>query len=140
MTRVSTAQSWGITAGLPIEHVVALKNGFFPLAGRGWRLGSTGVVKDDAGGAYAVTILTDGNPTESSGIALVEAISRHVDSELTVGNPVPGAVDDVVCLEAYAGQSWSTVSTLLGETDAVLVQHVNGGEPAPLSGQRICSP
>ena len=51
MSNVSMAQSWGISAGLPAGHEIALKNGFFPMSGVGWRLGSRGVVRAPGGGA-----------------------------------------------------------------------------------------
>jgi hypothetical protein len=140
MTGTSVAQTWGITAGLPAGHEAALKNGFFPLAGRGWRLGSTGVVADPDGGKYAVTVMTDGNPTETDGIALVEAITTHINSALTIGDPAPRAVDAVTCIEATSAQSWATVAMLLEVSDVALVQMINGGEPAPMSGQRVCRP
>ena len=50
MSGVSAAQSWGVTAGLRDGYKAAVKNGFYPLRGFGWRLGTTGVVRDGDGG------------------------------------------------------------------------------------------
>ena len=138
MSSVSAAQSWGITAGLPAGYEAALKNGFFPMSGAGWRLGTTGVVRDPDGGSYAMTVMTDNNPSESAGIRLVEKIARHINSALTTGTPAGRAVDLVECVEPPTGSSWSSVAAMLGGVDAVELRRLNGGEPRPLTGQRVC--
>ena len=140
MSGVSVAQSWGLSAGLPAGHGFALKNGFYPLSGRGWRLGTSGAVRTPDGGAYAVTILTDGNADEQSGIELVEAVARHVNDRLTVGDPAPRPVDDVVCIRTSAGATWASAAVALAVTDLNRLRRVNGGESAPLAGQRVCAP
>ena len=140
MSAVSAAQSWGVTAGLPAGYAAALKNGFYPMSGAGWRLGTTGVVRDPDGGTYAMTVMTDNNPTESAGIALVEQVARHINSKLAPGTPAPRAADDVTCVEPPAGSSWSSAARMLGGVDAAGLRHLNGGESAPLSGQRVCRP
>ncbi len=139
MSGVSAAQSWGVTAGLPDGYEAALKNGFYPLRGAGWRVGTTGVVRDGHGGAYAMTVMTDQNPNESAGIALVEAITAHVNSALTVGEAAVRAVDSVTCVDVSVGSSWSSLADTLG-LPALALRHLNGGEPAPLTGQRVCGP
>ncbi len=140
MSNVSAAQSWGVTAGLPPGHQAALKNGFYPLRGGGWRAGTTGVVRDPVGGFYAMTVMTDNNPNEASGIALVEKIARHINAALTVGLPAERAVDLVDCIESPAGSSWAAAADLLGNVDAARLRRLNGGEAAVLSGQRVCWP
>ena len=140
MSAVSAAQRWGVTAGLPAGYAAALKNGFYPLRGGGWRLGTTGAVRDPSGGAYAMTVMTDGNPNESAGIALVEAITRHINSALTAGPAAARPVDAVTCVEPPPGSSWSSVAATLGQIDAATLRFLNGGEAAPLAGQRICRP
>lgn len=140
MSTVSTAQTWGVSAGLPAGHEFALKNGFYPLSGRGWRTGTTGVARDVDGGAWALTVMTDGNPTEASGIDLVEEIVRMVNGALTVGEPAPRAVDGVTCTTTGSGRSWSSVAADLAVDDVALLRKLNGGESAPLSGQRVCAP
>ncbi len=139
MSGVSAAQSWGVTADLPDGYEAALKNGFYPLRGAGWRVGTTGVVRDPGGGAYAMTVMTDQNPNESTGIALVEEITAHVNSALSVGEAAVRAVDSVTCVDASAGSSWSSLADTLAHP-ALALRHLNGGEPSPLTGQRICRP
>ncbi|MCQ3806754.1 MAG: S-layer homology domain-containing protein [Acidimicrobiaceae bacterium] len=139
MSGVSAAQSWGVTAGLPDGYEAALKNGFYPLRGSGWRVGTTGVVRDPDGGAYAMTVMTDQNPDESTGIALVEAITAHVNSALSVGEAAVRAVDSVTCVAASASSSWSSLADTLAHP-ALALRHLNGGQPTPLTGQRICRP
>ena len=138
MSGVSAAQSWGVTAGLPAGYEAALKNGFYPMWGAGWRLGTTGVVRDPNGGSYAVTVMTDNNPSESAGISLVEKITRHINSALTSGPAVERAFDGVECVEPPPESSWSVVAATLGGVDAARLRLLNGGEPAPLPGQRAC--
>ncbi len=138
MSGVSAAQSWGVTAGLPATYEAALKNGFFPMSGAGWRLGTTGVVRDPDGGSYAMTVMTDNNPSESAGIALVEKIARHINAALTRGTPAERTADLVECVEPPRGSSWSSAAAMLGGVDAVELRRLNGGEPGPLTGQRVC--
>ena len=138
MSGVSAAQSWGVTAGLPPGYEAALKNGFYPASGARWRLGTTGAVRDPDGGSYAMTVMTDNNPKESSGIALVEKIVRHINWALTAGLPAERAVDLVECVEPPRGSSWSSTAQMLGGVDAARLRHLNGGEAAPLTGQRVC--
>ena len=138
MSGVSAAQSWGVTAGLPPGYEAALKNGFYPMSGAGWRLGTTGAVRDPDGGAYAMTVMTDNNPDETAGIALVERIARHINSALAAGLPAERAADLVECVEPPRGSSWSSAAQMLGGVDAARLRHLNGGEAAPLTGQRVC--
>ena len=138
MSGVSAPQTWGVTAGLPAGHEAALKNGFYPMSGAGWRLGTTGVVRDPNGGLYAMTVMTDNNPSESAGIALVEKITRHINLALTIGPAAERAVDGVECVEPPRGSSWSSAAEMLGGVDPARLRLLNGGETAPLTGQRIC--
>ena len=138
MSGVSAAQSWGVTAGLPPGFEAALKNGFYPMSGAGWRLGTTGAVRDPDGGTYAMTVMTDNNPDETAGIALVEKIARHINSALAAGLPAERAVDLVECVEPPRGSSWSSAAQMLGGVDSARLRHLNGGEAAPLTGQRVC--
>lgn len=140
MRTVSAAQSWGASAALPDGHSVALKNGFYPMSGRGWRVGTTGVVEDPDEGRYALTVMTDGNPTEAAGIALVEAIAGHVNRALTAGEPGTRAHDAITCTEPVGATSWEAAAATLGGVDAATLRLLNGGEAAPLSGQRVCRP
>jgi len=138
MSNVSVAQSWGITAGLPHGYRAALKNGFYPTSGAGWRLGTTGVIRDRNGGAYAVTVMTDNNPSESAGIALVEQITRRINSRLAGGMPELRPVDQLTCIQTERSTSWHEAAQLLGGVDTARLKLLNGGEEATLAGQRIC--
>ena len=79
---VIPSQQWGITAGLPDGWTHPMKNGFFPLTGRGWRINSVGFIDDPFGGGYAVAILSDGWATEAAGIEAVEFIAEAVNASL----------------------------------------------------------
>jgi beta-lactamase class A len=143
LTGVTPTQRWGITAGVPSGWQVALKNGFYPMRGYGWRVGSTGFVRR-AGSAegYAVTVLTDRNTSQVSGIRVVERVSRRVAAALTDGAAVPRVVDRSRCVTARSGQTWRQVAVAVGRPARrwADVRRVSGGNPTPLRGQRACSP
>ena len=135
------AQAWGISAGVPADHQVWLKNGFFPLTGFGWRVASSGVVTDPLGGSYAITILTDSNATQLGGIEMVEAISRHVADHLTDGPAARRPFDDAECIDHGGGGSWTGLALALGleASDAADVRRLAGGD-GPMRGQLVCRP
>jgi beta-lactamase class A len=141
---VTPTQRWGITAGVPADWRVALKNGFYPIPGIArWRVGSTGFARSPGGhGGYAVTIMTDRNATQHQGIRLVERVSRRAASFLTAGPPAPRIVSRAQCVTTHAGESWRTVAHRVGEPRSAWakVRLVSGGNPDPLQGQRACSP
>lgn len=141
MREVHPTQRWGISAGVPYGWAVALKNGFYPMRGYGWRVGSTGFVRrvTTAGGGYAVTVLTDGGSSQVQGMRLVETVSRRVAAVLAGGPPAARAVDRSVCTTTTGGESWTTAARRVGST-AAAVRHVSGGNASPLHGQRVCSP
>jgi beta-lactamase class A len=143
LTAVTPTQRWGITAGVPTGWQVALKNGFYPMRGYGWRVGSTGFVRR-AGTAegYAVTVLTDGNASQVGGIRLVERVSSRVAAALTGGVGAPRVVDRSRCVTARSGQTWRQVAVAVGWPARrwADVRRVSGGNPTPLRGQRACSP
>ncbi len=90
MTSVVPSQQWGISAGLPNRWRFALKNGFYPLGGGGWRINTAGFVEDLAGAGYAVVILSDGWPTEAAGIRAVETIATEINTVLAPLSAPPG--------------------------------------------------
>jgi beta-lactamase class A len=140
---VHPTQRWGITAGVPRGWSVALKNGFYPFGSHGWRVGSTGFVRDiSRGGGYAITIMTDQDTSQQAGLRLVERVSRHVARRLTNGRPKPRIVSRAVCATTFAGESWPDVARRVGvpESQWPSVRLVSGGNPEPLAGQRACSP
>jgi beta-lactamase class A len=143
MTSVTPTQRWGITAGVPAGRTVALKNGFYPMRNYGWRVGSTGYVRlADVDSGYVITVLTDKNPNQVAGIRLVERVSRQVAATLTDGPAMPRIVSRARCVTTRSGQTWRQVARLVGLPTSrwAEVRRVSGGNPAPLSGQRACSP
>jgi hypothetical protein len=140
---VHPTQRWGITAGVPRGWRVALKNGFYPFNGHGWRVGSTGFVRaPHRHGGYAVTIMTDQDRSQHVGIQLVERVSRRVAAVLTTGRSGPRVVDRAVCVKTSSGESWPDVADRVGvpQSQWPSVRLVSGGNPEPLSGQRACAP
>lgn len=139
MSSVHPTQRWGISAGLPTGWSVALKNGFYPMRGYGWRAASTGFAHSGTGGGYAVTVLTDGAASQWQGMRLVETVTRRVAALLAGGSPAPRPFDRAHCTATTSGESWTTVARRLG-ADAAGVRAVSGGNAYPLQGQRACSP
>jgi beta-lactamase class A len=139
MSSVHPTQRWGISAGVPSGWSVALKNGFYPMRGYGWRVGSTGFVRQGGAGGYAVTVLTDGGSSQAQGVRLVEAVSRRVAATLAGGPPAPRSVDRAICTATSSGESWSAVAARV-RADPAAVRTVSGGNASPLQGQRACSP
>lgn len=143
LASVTPTQRWGITAGVSQVYEVALKNGCYPMRGRGWRVGSTGFVRRHGmSGGYAITIMTDQDSTQSRGIGEVEAVSRWVATALAPGPAAARLVDRAVCTQTSDPEGWVTVARRLGlpASRAGAVAFVSGGNAAPLSGQRACSP
>ena len=133
-----------MSAGVRTGYEVALKNGFYPMRGNGWRIGSTGFVRPrGVDGGYAITVLTDRGPDHATGMRAVEDVSRRVASLLTGDGAVhPRGVDRAVCTATRGGESWAAVAVRLGlpGSRGADVRHVSGGNSAPLSGQRACRP
>lgn len=139
LSSVHPTQRWGISAGLPAGWSVALKNGFYPMRGYGWRAGSSGFAHADYGGGYAITVLTDGAASQWQGMRLVETVSRRVAALLAGGSPAPRPFERAVCTATRSGESWTAVARRLG-ADPAGVRSVSGGNRSPLQGQRACSP
>jgi beta-lactamase class A len=137
MSTVHPTQTWGITAGVPRGWAVALKNGFYPMRGQGWRVGSTGFVRRGSSGGYAITVLTDRGPSQAQGMRLVETVARRVSAVLAGGPPAARPVERSVCTTTSSREGWTAVARRLRST-AVAVRHVSGGNPSPLQGQRAC--
>jgi beta-lactamase class A len=143
MGSVHPTQRWGISAGVRSGYEVALKNGFYPMRGNGWRIGSTGFVRQrGSNDGYAITVLTDRGPDHATGMRAVEDVSRRVAELLTGTGPVhPRGVDRAVCTSARSGESWAQLAGRLGIPGrGADVRHVSGGNSTPLSGQRACRP
>ncbi|MCI0544027.1 MAG: class A beta-lactamase-related serine hydrolase [Actinobacteria bacterium] len=79
MTSVVPSQTWGVTAGVPPDWVVAQKNGFAGIV-----INSVGWA-DEPGPSpgYVVAILSQGWPDHPSGIAAVERVSLVIAEAMT---------------------------------------------------------
>jgi beta-lactamase class A len=73
MENVVSYERWGVSAGLPANVTVALKNGWLPIPG-GWVINSIGHVAGD-GQDYVLAMLSDGNPSEGYGIDTLSTVS-----------------------------------------------------------------
>jgi hypothetical protein len=92
MLNVSRAQRWGIPTGVPSTWRVPLKNGFVRSSCCRWRINTSGVVERPGRGAYALTVLSDGWPNDTAGIAAVNYISGIVaDWAAAPAGPHPSA-------------------------------------------------
>ena len=147
LVNVHFTQTWGISAGLPEDHEVWLKNGFFPcrscqpFAGQyTWRVSSTGYVErpDDTG--WAITVLTDGAQTQEQGVAAVEAISSAISRELADGPAQPRPVDEANCATVDPGATQASIigALALDPTEWDDVRWISGNE-GPLLGQLMCA-
>jgi Beta-lactamase enzyme family len=77
MEHVVPAERWGVSSGAPEDVVVALKNGWVPLASGLWQIDSIGWV-DGAGRDYVAAVLSTANPTEQYGIETVDAVGSDL--------------------------------------------------------------
>jgi hypothetical protein len=140
MSDVTPTQRWGITAGMRKGWTVALKNGFYPIPGHDWRVGSTGFLRAPGGhSGYAITVMTDDDVTQVDGIHLVEQVVRQAARRLAGGPGATRVVSRARCLTVLSSMSWTTVAHRLGTSDVSGVRRVSGGNPDPLYGQRACS-
>ena len=143
MTDVHPLQEWGISAGVPAGWTVAQKNGFYPSTGIGWRVGSSGFVRQDDGDqGYAITVMTEGASNQRTGIRLTEEVARRAAAALTVGPGERRPFDRARCVQTSGGESWSGVAARLGlpAARAGEIRTTAGGNASPLSGQMACSP
>lgn len=141
MSHVHPTQRWGITAGMRRGWRAALKNGFYPMSGHGWRVGSTGFLRSPGRGGYAITVMTDQDRSQFAGIRLVERVARHVAAALSSGPLARRPVDRARCVRTSSHESWTEVARRLHASGhAAAVRLVSGGNPQPLAGQRACRP
>lgn len=92
MLNVTPSQRWGVPSGVPSTWKVPMKNGFFTSQCCRWRLNTSGVVERPGRGQYALTVLSDGWPTDDPGIAAVSYISGVVaDWAAATAGPHPSA-------------------------------------------------
>jgi hypothetical protein len=83
MRHVERGQGWGITAAADPGTRPAVKNGWLAAGpGQTWTVNSIGVVSC-ARQQLAIAVLSDGQPSESAGIRLVQAAARAAASAVT---------------------------------------------------------
>jgi hypothetical protein len=75
MEHITPSQAWGVSGGVPVGVIVALKNGFSIIDG--WQINSMGWV-DGQGRDYLIAVLTDLNPTEAYGIETINDMSSII--------------------------------------------------------------
>jgi len=76
MRNVIPFDRWGVSAGLGFGAIVALKNGWLPVAA-GWQVNSIGQVTG-SGRHYLLAVMTNEESTEGYGIDTIEGISAAV--------------------------------------------------------------
>ena len=81
MSQVDSDQAWGISAGVPKNAKISLKNGWLPDEDDGWMVNSLGHIKTQKAD-YVIAVLTNGDVSEQSGIDLIEKLSRQTYQEL----------------------------------------------------------
>jgi hypothetical protein len=96
LSGVVPSQRWGVTAGVPDElpagTIIGLKDGWYP-AGFGWWVNSAGmIIPGDDRPAYAIAVLTRGQPSWEYGIATIEGVASRVHDALhgSPATPTPG--------------------------------------------------
>jgi hypothetical protein len=82
MEHVAGYEDWGVSAGVPPNATVALKNGWLPNNQGIWQINSIGWVDGDRRD-YLIAVMTTGNPTEDYGIATIEGVSKLVSPRMT---------------------------------------------------------
>jgi Beta-lactamase enzyme family len=81
MEHVESDQAWGISGGVPRGVTVALKNGWLPLANRGWQVNSVGWISGH-GRDYVLAILSNRAPSYPYGVETVNAIAGQIYAAL----------------------------------------------------------
>lgn len=84
MENVEADQRWGVSFGVPLGATVALKNGWLPLDlvhDTNWQVDSIGWIHGN-GRDYVLAVLTNGSPSEPTGIDTIDHISSVIYNEL----------------------------------------------------------
>lgn len=88
MSKVIPSQRWGVPAGAPAYVTVSVKNGWLPDPfTRRWHVNSIGVFRSlgayrSRHVVYQIAVLTDGNSSESYGIATIQAVARVINHDI----------------------------------------------------------
>lgn len=77
MKRVVAGQRWGAPTGALSGEVVAVKNGWLPLASGGWHVNTTGVGLGRH--CYLIAVLSDGNPSMGYGVSTVSRVAKAIN-------------------------------------------------------------
>jgi hypothetical protein len=80
MSQVEADQQWGVTAAADPGTGFMVKNGWLPNPYL-WEINSIGEVTHD-GQRMLIAVLSDDNPSEASGISLVEAVAKAAASSM----------------------------------------------------------
>jgi hypothetical protein len=81
MEHVVPSEHWGVSAGVPADATVALKNGWILLPTSGWQINSIGWISGH-GRDYVLAVLTAHNPSEPYGVQTIQRIARRMFAEL----------------------------------------------------------
>ena len=144
---VHFTQTWGVGAGLPSDHEVWLKNGFFPcrscqpFSGQyTWRVSSTGYIERPDTTGWAITVLTDGAQTQAEGIDAVETIAAAVSAVLGDDGAGPRPTARPNCTTVETGWTQSSILAALAAepSDWTDIRWISGNE-GPLLGQLMCA-
>jgi beta-lactamase class A len=73
MLHVTPSQRWGVSAGVPHNATVALKDGWLPQEA-GWQVNSIGSIVG-SGRHYLIAVLTDDDPSWDYGISTIQYLS-----------------------------------------------------------------
>jgi len=147
LSNVHDSQRWGISAGLPADHSVWLKNGFYPcrscrpfVGEYTWRASSTGYIERPDGTGWALTVLTDGSATQAEGMAAVEVIASIVSGSLADGEPAEPSAEPPNCTTVTATSTTASLTAALAvdASEWSDVRWVSGNE-GPLLGQLVCA-
>jgi beta-lactamase class A len=84
MNCIESDQLWGVSAGVPPDVSIQLKDGWLDYD-QGWNVNSVGHVHGD-GQDYTIAVLTNNNSTEQDGINTVEALSNATWNALTANS------------------------------------------------------
>ncbi|MFE6055412.1 serine hydrolase [Kitasatospora sp. NPDC056446] len=80
--QVESDQRWGVSAAATGGGAYAVKDGWLPREADGlWVINSIGTVERD-GHELLVAVVSDGNPSESAGISLVESVAQAAAASL----------------------------------------------------------
>src|SRR5215469_9657350 len=84
MEKIESDQAWVVSGGVPAGTTIALKNGWLPLDlanSTNWQVDSIGWIRGH-GRNYVLAVLSNGNPSEQSGIDTIAHISSVVYNAL----------------------------------------------------------